>query len=206
MKLASSHLNSIKGPLAALLVVAVVGAGVVTFTRTQIITDERALATQETQLQEARTRFQRSGDERELIVRFIGPYQELRGRGLIGPEQRINWLDALRASNQQAQLFGAEYQIGAQQPYAFAQELNAPKLGMAQSIMKLSLRLAHEGDLMRFIRLLEHQNAGIFDINQCAFDRVGGAAAFTPRAQPNLSAECELAWITINPEPIERKP
>ncbi len=206
MKLTGRHLDSLKAPIAVLALVAIAGAGIVAWSRAQIVTDERALAAQEGQLREARTRFQRSGDERELIVRFMGPYQDLRGHGLIGPERRINWLDALRVSNQQAQLFGAEYQIGSQQPYPFAQELNAPKLGMAQSVMKLSLRLAHEGELMRFIRLLEDQNAGIFDINQCVLDRSGGFTGIAAKAQPNLSVECELAWITINPEPVERKP
>ena len=204
MKLTSRHLDSLKAPLAVLALVAIASAGLVTFTRTLIINDQRTLTAQEGQLREARTRFQRSGDERELIVRFRDPYEELRNRGLIGPERRINWLDALRASNQQAHLFGAEYQIGTQQPYPFAQDLNAPKLGMAQSVMKLTLRLAHEGELMRFLRLLESQNVGIFDINQCVLDRAGGASP--GRVQPNLSAECELAWITINPDPPERKP
>ena len=205
MKLTGRHLDSLKAPLALLALVAIAGAAVVTFTRTQIIRDQRMLTAQESQLREARTRYQRSGDERELIVRFMGPYQELRGRGLIGPEQRINWLDALRASNRQAHLFGTEYQIGTQQPYPFAQDFNAPKLGMSQSVMKLTMRLAHEGELMRFIRALEAQNVGTFEINQCILERAA-ATTVTVRVQPNLVAECELAWITINPDPPERRP
>jgi hypothetical protein len=206
MKLNGHHFDSLKVPLAALALVTVAGVALVGFTRTSIVKDELALASQQKQLQDARTRFQRSGEERDLILRFMGPYAQLRGHGLIGPELRINWLDALRAANQQAQLFGVDYQIGSQQPYPFAQELNAPKLGMAHSVMKLNLRLAHAGDLMRFLRSLEGQNVGVFDINECVLDRSGGAAAFAPKVQPNLSAQCELAWITINPEPGERKP
>lgn len=205
MKLSSRHLDSLKAPLAVLVIVAIAGAGVVSWTRATIAQDQRALSAQENQLREARSRFQRSGDERDLIVKFMGPYQELRAHGLIGPEQRINWLDALRVTNQQAGLFGAEYQVSTQQPYPYAQEFNASKLGMAQSLMKLNLRLSHEGELMRFFRVLESQNAGTFDINQCVLERTGSAPGpLTP--QPNLRAECELAWITFNPEPAERKP
>ncbi len=199
MKLTPRHLNALKGPLAVLVVVAVAGAGMVSWTRSQIKQNQQRLAIQENQLKEARTRFQRSGEERDLIVRFLAPYEALRNRGLIGPEQRINWLEALRGANQQAQLFGAEYQVSTQQPYPYAQELNAARLGMAQSLMKVNLRLAHEGELMRFLRLLEQQNAGAFDINQCVLDRLTGPAE-SISAQPNLRAECELAWITINPE------
>jgi hypothetical protein len=204
MSLSSRHFNALKLPLAILAIVAIAGAGAVSWTRAQIKQAERTLAAQEAQLKEARSRFQRSGEERDLIVRFLPPFQALRTRGLIGPEERINWVEALRNANQQAQMFGAEYQISTQQPYPYAQELNAPRLGMAQSLMKLNLRLAHEGELMRFFRLLERQNAGAFDINQCVLQRINAGSEGS--GQPNLRAECELAWITINPAPAEHRP
>jgi len=205
MKLSGRHLDSMKAPIALLAAVVILCAAGISWTRSKIINQQRNLAAQESILREARNKFQRSGEERDLIVRFLPPYQDLRGRGLIGPEQRINWLDALRNTNQQARLYGAEYQVATQQSYPFAQELNAPKLGMAQSVMKLSLRLAHEGELMRFFRELEAQNAGAFDINECKLERAILADA-PANGQPNVRAECELAWITINPEPLERKP
>lgn len=205
MKFTSRHLNEIKVPLAALAAVVVAGAVLISWTRAQIQQGQRALSAQETQLREARNRFQRSGEERDLIVRYKPPYEALRNAGLIGPEQRINWLDALRATNQQARLFGTEYQVSMQQPYPYAQDYNAPRLGMAQSVMKVNLRLAHEGELLRFFRQLEAQGAGAFDINECRIERTSSAdAPLGPQA--NLRAECELAWITINPEPAERRP
>lgn len=205
MMLTSRHLNALKLPLAVLLIAGIAGAGAVSWTRAQIRQETRTLAAQEAQLKEARTRFQRSGEERDMIVRFLPAYQDLRSRGLVGPEERINWLEALRTANQQARMFGAEYQISTQQPYPFAQEYNGARLGMAQSVMKLTLRLAHEGELMRFFELLEHQNAGAFDINQCVLQRAANASE-SNFAQPNLRAECEVAWITLNPAPAEHKP
>jgi hypothetical protein len=205
MTLSSRHFAAVKMPLFVLAAVVLGSAGAISWTRTQIADAERALATQQSQLREAQNRFQRSGDERDLIVRYKPLYEALRETGLIGPEQRINWLDALRTTNQETRLFGAEYQITTQQPYPHAQELNAPRLGMAQSLMKINLRLTHEGELLRFFRRLEAQRAGAFDINECLLER--SASADAPlAAQPNLRAECELAWITINPEPQERRP
>lgn len=205
MNLTSRHLNELKVPLAVLAATVIAGAALVSWTRAEIAKSQRLLVGQENQLREARNRFQRSGEERDLIVRYKPPYEALRSQGLIGPEQRINWLDALRTSNQQARLFGAEYQVTTQQPYPYATDFNAPRLGMAQSIMKLSLRLAHEGELLRFFRQLESQGAGAFDINECLLERITNAEApLGPQA--NLRADCELAWITINPEPAERRP
>lgn len=205
MKLTGRHLNEIKAPVALLAAVVLAGAAAVSWTRSEIVKSQRALSAQENQLREARNRFQRSGDERDLIVRYTQPYEELRRQGLIGPEQRINWLDALRTTNQQTRLFGAEYQVSTQQAYPYAQELNAPRLGMAQSVMKLSLQLTHEEELLRFFRQLEAQGAGAFDVNECVLERISSADA-PLGAHPNVRAECELAWITLNPEPMERKP
>jgi hypothetical protein len=205
MKLSTRLLQALKLPLAALLIVGVSGASAVSWTRNQIKQHERTLAAQERQLAEARSRFQRSGEERDLIVRYLPQYHELRSRGLIGPEERISWLEALRAANDEANMFGTAYQISTQQAYAYANEFGAQQLGMAQSVMKLNLRLAHEGELMRFFRMLDRQKAGAFDINQCVLQR-----AATPSEnlalQPHLSAECELAWITLNPAPPDHKP
>lgn len=205
MIVSSRHLDAVKVPLLVLAAVVLGSAGAISWTRTQIQKDERLLLGQQGQLREAQNRFQRSGEERDLIVRYKPPYEALREEGLIGPEQRINWLDALRTTNQDTRLFGAEYQISTQQPYPYAQELQAPRLGMAQSIMKINLRLAHEGELLRFFGRLAKQRAGAFDINECILERAANPDA-PLNAQPNLRAECELAWITINPEPLERKP
>ena len=205
MKLAGRHIQALKLPLAALLIVGISGAGAVSWTRNQIKQQESALAAQERQLAEARSRFQRSGEERDLIARYLPQFHDLRARGLIGPEERINWLEALRAANDQADTFGAEYQISTQQPYVYANEFGAQRLGMAQSVMKLNLRLAHEGELMRFLRVLDRQQAGAFDINQCVLQRTSSASE-NLALRPHLRAECELAWITLNPAPPDHKP
>ena len=41
------------------------------------------------------------------------------------------------------------------------------------------------------------QGVGVFSVNQCMIQRIdtGGSIRF----QPNLQAECELAWITARP-------
>jgi hypothetical protein len=64
--------------------------------------------------------------------------------------------------------------------------------------MKLSFGLVHEGDLMRFIQVLAAQRAGIFIVTGCALDRTGRNDSPAPR-QANLSAQCDLSWLTVDP-------
>lgn len=206
-------INALRNPLILLAAVIAAGAGAIYYMDQSLTAAKRELAQQTTQMREARTRLQRSGDEKNIIVRSLPGYQNLQRLGFVGEEQRLNWVEGLRLSNQQTQLFGVSYQIGAQQPYAYANELNPGQLVLHQSLMKISFSLLHEGDLMRFLATLGKQGAGFFSVNQCQIDRAGGAGisgigVSGARYQPNLRAECDLSWITVTaPVPtVEKKP
>lgn len=167
------------------------------------LTDERAnmakarLVAQEAQLREAISRVQKSGAEKELIARHLPAYKRLQEMGFVGEEQRINWLDALRSANQKAGLFGVNYDIAARQPYPNAAALSPGQMRVMQSVMKLRLPLLHEEDLLTFMDALSEQQAGVHLIDQCAVRRAPNTQ--TTRYQPNMSAECQLAWITTLP-------
>ena len=200
----AADLLALRKPVIALILILALAAGFIYYLDQSLTVSKRELAGQQVQLREARTRLQKSGDEKQIIVRYLSNYQYLQRLGFVGDEQRINWLEGLRLSNQQTQLFGVDYQIGAQQPYPYASELDPGQLTLQQSVMKISFRLLHEGDLLRFLGTLAKQGVGLFSVNQCVIQRVdtGGSIRF----QPNLQADCELAWITARPvAPGDRK-
>jgi hypothetical protein len=191
-------------PIVVLLMALLAAAGAVYYSDMLVNEARRQLAQQEAQAREARLRLQKSGDEKEAIVRYLGAYQELQRIGFAGEEQRINWLDGLRLANARTDLFGVDYQIAAQAPYAHAAELNPGELRLNQSVMTLRFRLLHEEDLLRFFNILRDAGAGMFAIDECALKRIetGGGT----RYQPNLAAECKLSWITAKPRRPEARP
>ncbi|MCC7486830.1 MAG: hypothetical protein IT529_17800 [Burkholderiales bacterium] len=189
-----ADLEAVRNPLAALVVVLAAAAAAVYYSHQLAAQARRELAQQQSRLKDARARLQRSGDERTLIVQYLGAYRQLQKRGFIGEEQRINWLDALRVTNEQADLFGVDYQIGTQKPYQYAAEFGAGPIELRESTMTLRFRLLHEGDLLRFLDLLARQGAGIYTVDECSMKRLDNRGVI--RYQPNLAAECELAWIT----------
>ncbi len=193
----ASGLRALRVPLIALAVTIALGVGLLYYSNLKLKAAKTALAAEQINLNAKRTQMQESGDEKQIIVRYLSDYQYLQRLGFVGDEQRINWLDGLRLTNQQTQLFGVDYQISAQQPYPYASELNPGELALYQSVMKISFRLLHEEDLLRFLGTLAKQRAGVFSVNQCVMERVetGGSIRF----QPNLRADCELAWITMRP-------
>ena len=197
--------EAVRNPLLALGAILLGVAAGVYYTDQLAIGAGRDLKQHEIQLKDARTRLHRSGDEKDLIVRYLGSYQQLQKRGFAGDEQRINWLDALRTTNQQVGLFGVDYDIGSQKPYPFAAALNPGSIQLRQSVMKLRFRLLHEEDLLRFLDVLARQGTGIYTVDQCSLKRLDTRGVI--RYQPNLAAECELAWITASTSATpEKKP
>ena len=201
-----SDLQALKTPLLTLLAVLVAGALAIYFTAQLMTAARQQLLQQQAQLKQAQVRLQKSGDEKDIIVRYLDRYRQLESTGFIGEEQRINWRDGLRLANQQADLFGVDYQIGVQKPYPFAAEFNPGQLALNQSLMQLRFRLLHEGDLLRFFDALARQGGGIFTVDQCLLRRIDTRGVI--RFQPNVSADCELSWITarIGAGPEQRKP
>jgi hypothetical protein len=157
-----------------------------------------ALTQQKNLLRDAQARMRRSGEEEAIITQYVDKYRQLQQSGFIGDEQRIDWLNALRAANERVDLFGVNYGIEAQQAYPYAAELNPGQFALRQSVMKLEFQLLHELDLMRFFDALRAQNNGLFHLDQCALRRTETTGVL--RYQPNIAASCRLTWITAVPD------
>jgi hypothetical protein len=193
-------IEALRIPLIVLAVTLILTAGVVYFSANVLETARRGLTQRETQLREARLRIQNAGEEKEMIARYLGSYQQLARAGLVGDEQRINWLDSLRIANEQAGIFGVEYDISAQRPYAYASEFNAGQLLLQESLMRLRFSLLHEEDLPRFFNALAQRGSGFFTIDHCVVRRLrSGDTDKSLQFEPHLATECELRWLTVKP-------
>lgn len=193
----SEEFKALRGPAALLAITLIAAAGAIYYTNTLREKAQFTLRQQQTQLREAQTRMQRSGDEKALIVQYVDKYRQLQQAGIIGDEQRINWLDSLRIANERTDLFGINYSVGVQQSYPYAAELDPGQISLRQSVMKLEFRLLHEIDLLRFFQALRTRGGGLFHLDNCTMRRTELTAAI--RFQPNIAANCELAWITVSP-------
>ena len=197
-------LQALRIPLIVLGLTLLASVGVAFFSGSLLEKARESRSHREAQLREARLRIQNAGEEKERIIRYLGAYQQLSRAGLIGEEQRINWLDSLRMANQDARTLGIEYDIGAQKPYSYAAEFDAGKLLLQESVMRLKLRLLHEEDLPRFFGSLAKHGGGFFTVDECKLQRVSLKDA-KPQLDANLAAECDVRWLTINPAPPAEK-
>ena len=203
MTITPHDLRILRIPLIIFTIVLALSVASVIFTRSQLKQTNTALENQQRNFSLAQTRFRKSGEERDIIIRHLPAYRTLEQQGFIGVEQRINWLDAIRLTNQEMKMFGAEYQIGAQQPYPPAPELDTGTFQLHQSTMKLSFKLLHEGDLMRFFDNLTQLKAAFFTLDECTLQRLANNPV-TLHFQPSIQATCQLNWITITPNTVPR--
>ena len=187
-------------PVLVMLVVIAACAAAIKFTNDSARDARVKLASQQKLLREAQTRMQKSGTEKDMIVRYLPDYRKLGALGFVGDERRINWLDALRNANQKGGMFGINYEIAARQTYPLAATLAPGQMNVTQSVMKLRFPMLHEDDLPNLLENLAEQNAGVFIVDTCSVRRAGPAQ--TARFQPNMTAECEIAWITAQPAPV----
>jgi hypothetical protein len=200
-------LAALRGPLTVLGVTLLLSIIVVYVSGHMLDTANVTRAQREAQLRDARLRIQNAGEEKEMIARYLAPYQQLAREGFVGDEQRINWLDSLRLANEEARIFGVEYDIGTQRPYAYAAEFNVGQLLLQESLMHLRFRLLHEEDLPRFFDALRRHAGGYFTLEQCQLRRLTGVDVDkAAQVQPNLAAECDVRWLTVKPpSPQEKK-
>lgn len=158
----------------------------------------------------AATLFNHAEAEKQEIRAYEPQFLALRQRGLIGEENRLAWIDAIRRSQEQRKLLPISYDISPQQTLPVPLPMVMGQYHLRGSRMRLQMDLLHEMDLLNLFDDL--RQAGYFAVQACTLKRHGAAAAGTGNAiatgamVPALGAECELLWLTVNSVPVPGRP
>lgn len=190
-------------PLLALIAVLALGGGIVWWTAQRSAEARQIYEREHAALNQIQQRLAQVGEERRLIERYAPAYRQLLEQGVVGAEQRVNWIDALRSASHAVRGFGVDYQVAGQEGAGF--KVDAGGYVTQQSVMKLRLRLLHEGDLLNFLAALDAQHAGLHLLQECELQRAS-AGPFTARFEPKLLAECKLTWITLDDRGLKGTP
>ena len=136
-------------------------------------------------------------DEEEKVIRNYYPrFIELYNNGVIGKEQRLNWIEALRDSGDKLRLPGLNYEIKSQEVYTPEFSANLGRYQLFNSEMALNMQILHEGDLLKLFDMLDSKAAGSYSVSECKFSRVSPMIAMNPR-KANILTKCDLNWFTI---------
>lgn len=157
---------------------------------------------QHASLMSIRSKYQTVDDEERIMESYLPRYRDLEERGIVGPEQRLNWVEALRDASAQVKLPSLRYSIDAQAPYEADFPLTTGEFGIFASKMTLDLGLLHEGDLPAVLMELDRYAAGHYSVASCDIQRKGREFGRSAR-EANLQAICDLNWFTIRPPDLQ---
>lgn len=151
------------------------------------------LQQEDTALNAARQQLDRSRQQQQLIATHLNDYQALEGRGFVGPEDRLAWIEAAQNANRDAGLYGLDYRLT---PRMASPPALAQGLALGQTNMILIFPVLVETDIPRFLAALKARAPGVVRVQGCSLS-MQGAPAFEAINQPRMQAECELQWYTV---------
>ena len=136
-------------------------------------------------------------DDIRLATAYSRPFAALVKKGIVGDEQRLNWVEALREVSAALRLDKSNYRIEPRKSVSPEYIDNSGSFSLYASKMNLQLSLLHEGDLLSVISALDRKAFGIFHVESCELERKQ-EDFLSSGTSDNLSAECELAWYTLD--------
>ena len=196
MRLADIEWGVIRGALGALVLAAAIGATLYT-AATRFRDAMQVKYSESHQRLQSVTGKYLAVDQEDMIIREQYPrFVELVRKGVIGNEQRLNWIEVLKRTAAITKIPSLRYEIAAREPFTPDFGLATGPYQVRVSKMKLDLGLLHENDLSAVLAALDGKADGIYSIRDCTFRR--SAERVEPRLdRENLKSACELQWFTI---------
>lgn len=134
--------------------------------------------------------------EENMIQEYYPQYVKMLENGIIGREQRLNWIEVLRAWGEDKKLPMLNYKISSQDEYSFEYPIQLGNFKLYNSSMKLELKLLHEGDLISLFNAIDENSLGLSRVNRCELTRSQRDVIMDGKSA-NITASCVINWFTI---------
>lgn len=157
--------------------------------------DQRQL---EAQQREIRARLSRAPDEERELRNKIALFQQLQERGIIGQEERLNWVEQIARIKTARRLFDFQYEVAPQTSLGNSILPGGAQAGdyeFMSSTMNLQMPLLHENDLLGFLADLRNTVHAHLLVRDCNIERLPQSVERGVAAQ--LRAVCTIDWITL---------
>src|ERR1019366_4763928 len=151
MKLAASDLKRLRLPIAACMALAAAGVASY-FAATDYLQKAKNLAAATAaQRIDVQAKLASANEEEREIKANLQQYQALAARGIIGEENRLDWIDTITAIKNERRLFNIGYSIEPQKELDYPGFAREGGVKFVFSRVKVEIQLLHEEDLLNFI-------------------------------------------------------
>lgn len=195
MKTALQNLKTARLALLALLLAVVLGGVILRSAWLAKQAAHQQLTQLQMALNEAQRRLAQSGNEKDLVQRYLDVYHILQQRGFIADDQRLAWRDALDQARRSLTIADMKFSIGPQQPYSGALKPDTGNLVLREAKVNVNAQLLQENQLAQLIASLAAQPHGIFGVRDCTLQRT--ALQAPTNTTPQLQTQCTFTWYTL---------
>ncbi len=201
--LTAQDLRRIRWGLVAALLMIAIGVAAVLASDRWLKSQQEAYRSANLRYNELDTMLRRARNEETEIKQKIARFAELRARGIVGPEQRLVWVERIRQLRGSLKLHDLQYEFAPQRTVdAATAPGSSGSFDFLVSTMRLDMQLLHEGDLLGFLDAMRTSAPAFVRARECRIQRAAAVEDNGMAAQPQLKADCLVDWITIH----ERKP
>lgn len=199
MTLDAKDFKRLQWAILLFVVLAVAGGASVWFAQQLKEGNEKALQEATAARRNLQNKLARAREEEQELRTKIGQFEALKARGYVGPEQRLDWIEALARIKAARKIFRMDYEFAPQRPADAGVLPGGAAAGgfeVMASQMKLQLQLLHEGELLAVLGDLRDAVQAMIQVRSCVVERNSAGSGERAR-NAQIRADCTLEWITL---------
>jgi len=198
MIVAREDLKRLRAPLA--LAAALLALGAACLVASEHYRDEAIKARDAARLSRvtAQERVSKVSEEEREIRENLVYYERMRRSGMVGEQNRLDWIESIARIKNERKLFEIKYAIEPQRPLDYPGIVATGAADFVVSRMRLEMALLHEEDLLDFLADLQGTGRAYVSVRRCTVTRIERGSAPTATAlQPRLRAECQVDLVSV---------
>lgn len=144
----------------------------------------------------AREQFEQGRRQVREQAAYTNIFDSLLLSGLMSGEDRLEWVEQVRAFQNRRALARVDYEL------APRQELSAPdayQLGdyvLSGTRVDVSAQLLHEGDMLALLQMFRNRYQGMVVPQKCTLNRLTSVVTDEP-LHPRIDLACRLVWLSL---------
>jgi hypothetical protein len=198
MNIERDDLRQLRVPLALAIVLLALGAACVATVEYYLDAGKSTYeATRQSRIA-AQLRVSKVAEEEREIRESIVHYEEMRQRGMMADQTRLDWIESIARIKNTRKLFEIRYSFDAQRSLDYPGIVPTGAADFVVSRLKLNMLLLHEADLLNFLADLQAAGIAHVSVRNCTVTRIERGSTLSATAlQPRLRAECQVDLVSV---------